>query len=134
SSQKSAASSTSRNRGAGLPDGGLFTGEQFQKASKTEPLPGQIPARGVTEVKPASDDAWVTADGEQVTRYWGKYRLVLVTNYRDFVIVVQDASGKPTKLDPYHLADSESGFWSATAHPKKTATHHEATFTEFAKR
>jgi hypothetical protein len=61
-----------KNRGADL-DGGLFTPDQFQK-SAGEPLPGAIPARGVIEVKPASNDAWLTADGEQVSRYWGKYR------------------------------------------------------------
>jgi hypothetical protein len=33
------------NRGAGLPDGGLFTAEQFQKVSHAEPVPGQPPAR-----------------------------------------------------------------------------------------
>ncbi len=47
-----------KNRGAGLSDGGLFTSEQFQKAA-TEPLPGTIPARGVIEVKPASEGAWL---------------------------------------------------------------------------
>jgi hypothetical protein len=30
---------TIKNRGAGLPDGGLFTPDQFQKASEAEPLP-----------------------------------------------------------------------------------------------
>ncbi len=61
-----------KNRGAGLPDGGLFTPDQFQKASEAQPLPGQIPSRGVLEVKGTKDDAWVVADGEQVSRYWGE--------------------------------------------------------------
>jgi hypothetical protein len=91
------------NRGAGLPDGGLFTAEQFQKSSDAEPLPGQPPARGVIEVKSTKDDAWTTADGEQVSRYWGKYRQVLVTNYRDFVLVGQDSDGEPFPL--CHRAD-----------------------------
>ncbi len=72
-----------QNVGVGLPDGGFFTQEQFQKFAAASPLPGQTPARGVMEVKPTKDDAWVTAAGEQVTRYWGRYRQVLVTNYRD---------------------------------------------------
>ena len=46
-----------------------------------------------------SDDAWLTADGDQVSRYWGRYRLVLVTNYRDFVLVGEDAAGRPAKLE-----------------------------------
>jgi hypothetical protein len=75
-----------KNVGAGMPDGGLFTPEQFQKGADG-PLTGQPPSRGAIECKPARDDAWVTARGEQVTRYWNKYRQVLVTNYRDFVRV-----------------------------------------------
>ncbi len=60
-----------KNRGAGIPDGGLFTDEQLKKSKGEEkPLP-QTPARGVIEVKPTSDDAWITADSEQVSRYWG---------------------------------------------------------------
>jgi len=72
--------------GAGFPDGGLFTEEQFDKKHTLKPLPGQLPSRGVIEVKPVKNDAWITAEGEQVSRYWGKYRQVLVTNYRDFVL------------------------------------------------
>ena len=75
------------NQGAGQPDIGVFTNEQLKAACDSDPLSGQSPNRGVIEVKPASDDAWVTADGPQVSRYWDKYRQVLVTNYRDFVLV-----------------------------------------------
>ena len=119
------------NRGAGLPDGGLFTAEQFQKPSEAEPLPGQPPARGVIEVKSTKDDAWVTADGEQVSRYWGKYRQVLVTNYRDFVLVGQDAEGKFAKLESFRLADSEKAFWAAAAHPRSLAEKIGARFEEY---
>jgi len=90
-----------QNVGAGLPDGGFFTQDQFQKFADAAPLPGQIPARGVIEVKSTKDDAWITAAGEQVTRYWGRYRQVLVANYRDFVLVGQDPSGQPAKLETY---------------------------------
>jgi N-6 DNA Methylase len=123
-----------KNRGAGMPDGGLFTEDQFKKSKGEEKSLPQTPARGVIEIKPTSDDALITADGEQVSRYWGKYRQVLVTNYRDFVFVGQDASGKPVKLEGYQLAGTEKAFWAATAHPKKTAAEHGAMFIEFAKR
>jgi hypothetical protein len=123
-----------KNRGAGIPDGGLFTDEQLKKSRGEEkPLP-QSPARGVIEVKPTSDDAWITADSEQVSRYWGKYRQVLVTNYRDFVFVGQDAAGKPVKLESYRLADSEKAFWAGAAQPRKTANQHGPMFIEFAQR
>jgi len=85
-------------------------------------------------VKPTSDDAWITADSEQVSRYWGKYRQVLVTNYRDFVFVGQDAAGKPVKLESYRLADSEKAFWAGAAQPRKTANQHGPMFIEFAQR
>lgn len=122
-----------KNRGAGSPDLGLFTAEQLKKRGKEEPLP-QNPARGVIEIKPTSDDAWVTADGEQVSRYWNKYRQVLVTNYRDFLFIGQDAAGNPVKLESYRLAANEADFWNATSHPKKAAATHEITFKEFAQR
>jgi REP element-mobilizing transposase RayT len=119
------------NRGAGLPDGGLFTAEQFQKPSEAEPLPGQPPARGVIEVKSTKDDAWVTADGEQVSRYWGKYRQVLVTNYRDFVLVGQEADGKCAKLESFRLADDERAFWAAATHPRALAKSVGTRFEEY---
>jgi hypothetical protein len=122
-----------KNRGAGLPDGGLFTPDQFQKTA-TEPLPGTVPARGVIEVKPASDDAWLTADGEQVSRYWGKYRQVLVTNLRDFLLVGQDAEGNQVKLEAYRLGPGEAEFWREAAHPRRLATAHGERFLEYLKR
>ncbi len=85
-----------KNRGAGKSDG-FFTEDQLKKRKGEETSPPQNPSRGVIEIKPTKDDAWVTAEGEQVSRYWGKYRLVLVTNYRDFVILGQDIA------DPTHL-------------------------------
>ena len=122
-----------KNRGAGLPDGGLFTPDQFQR-STTELLPGTVPARGVIEVKPASEDAWFTADGGQVSRYWGKYRQVLVTNLRDFLLVGQDAEGNQVKLEAYRLALSEADFWKEAAHPRRMATAHGERFLEYLKR
>jgi hypothetical protein len=36
-----------------------------------------------------------------VTRYLGKYRQVLASNYRDFVLVGKDAEGDQGKLNSY---------------------------------
>ena len=79
------------NTGAGIPDGGLFVANQFQKGA--EPLPGQLPQRGAIEVKPPSANAREVARSEQVTKYLEKYRQVLVTTYREFVLVGYDAEG-----------------------------------------
>ena len=46
-------------QGAGHPDFGLYTARQVQRG---QPKQGQTPERGVVEVKPAGDDAWLTAD------------------------------------------------------------------------
>ena len=95
------------DQGAGHPDFGLYAAKQVQKG---RPREGQMPERGVVEVKAADDDAWLTAMGDQVSRYWGHYRLVLVTNTRDFVLVGEDVSGRPAKLETFRLADSVDDF------------------------
>jgi hypothetical protein len=124
------------NRGAGIPDGGLFTPDQFpkSKSSVLEPLEGPTPSRGVIEVKPPSQDAGVTADGEQVSRYWSRYNQVLVTNLRDFVLVGRDTEGKAVKLETYQLAENEKAFWAATVTPRKADQEHGERLIEFLQR
>lgn len=120
-----------RNRGAGIPDGGLFTAEQCDRL-EGEPPSGLIPARGVVEVKPIADDTWLTAEGPQVTRYWERYGLVLVTNYRDFVLVGRDATGRPRALESFRLTPSETALWQAA--PRTLAREQGARLSEFLKR
>jgi hypothetical protein len=124
---------TLRNLGAGMPDGGLFTPDQFPKSSDT-PMEPQNPARGVVEVKGTKYDAWFIAEGEQVSRYWGKYRQVLVTNLRDWVLVGQDVNGQPLKLETYRLASSERAFWNAAANPRALTEAQGDRFVDFLKR
>ena len=94
------------DQGDGRPDFGLFAARQIQKR---KPREGQTPERGVVEVKSAEDDAWLTAEGEQVSRYWNRYRLVLVTNTRDFLLLGERA-GRPVKLESFRLADNAEDF------------------------
>ena len=82
------------NQGVGHPDFGLYTAQQVQKG---KPKSGPKPERGVIEVKPVADDAWLTAASDQVTAYWQGYRQVLATNFRDFVLVGEDADGHPAR-------------------------------------
>jgi hypothetical protein len=123
-----------QNRGAGLPDGGLFTPDQFQRASEAAPLPGQIPARGVMEVKGTGDDADRIAGSKQVVGYWERYGQVLVTNYRDFILVGRDAEGRRAKLERFQLAPNEAEFWRLAANPGKLAEEQGGRFTEYVKR
>ncbi len=106
------------DQGAGHPDFGLYAAKQVQKG---RPREGQIPERGVVEVKSADDDAWLTAQGDQVSRYWGRYRLVLVSNLRDFVLVGEDAAGRPAKLETFRLADRADDFWRKVERPRAFA-------------
>jgi len=123
-----------KNQGAGMPDGGLFTAEQIRKTSGVESIAGQLPARGVIEAKPTSDANLVTADSQQVSKYWKRYRQVLVTNYRDFVFVGQDSDDKPVKLESYQLAKSDKEFWDLASQPRKFAEQHGERFIEYLKR
>ena len=106
------------DQGVGHPDFGLFTTQQVQKG---KPKSGQKPERGVVEVKPVYDDAWLTAESDQVAGYWQGYRQVMVTNARDFVLVGEDTAGHPVRLESLRLADSASHFDSKLEHPRAFA-------------
>src|SRR3990172_11004175 len=85
-----------RSKGAGIPDGGLFTADQLKGMQEDDdPLAGQLPARGVVEVKDASADMDEIGDSPQIAKYLEKYGLVLVTNYRSFRLLRAGPQGKP---------------------------------------
>ena len=105
-------------QGAGHPDLGLYARKQLQKGT---PRLGQVPERGVVEVKPAGDDAWLTASSDQVSRYWDLYKLVLVTNTRDFVLLGEDALSNSAKLEAFRLAESEQEFEAKLEKPRAFA-------------
>ena len=105
------------DQGAGHPDMALYAAKQV-KAGR--PREGQPPECGVVEVKAADDDAWLTAEGEQVSRYWKRYGLVLVTNTRDFVLLGEDA-GRPVKLETFRLAESAGDFQRRLLRPRAFA-------------
>ena len=113
------------DQGAGHPDFGLYTTRQTQRGGSQRQQQrqrrGQLPERGVVEVKSVADDAWLTADGAQVSRYWQRYRQVLVTNTRDFVMVGEDANGRPVRLETFRLADSAADFVERLEHPRAFA-------------
>ena len=95
------------DQGAGHPDIGLYAARQVQRG---RPREGQIPERGVVEVKSPAENIRTTAVEEQVSRYWGRYDLVLVTNLREFTLVGPDPTGGETMLESFCLADSEEEF------------------------
>lgn len=118
----------------GMPDGGLYTASQFQRRTGDTPTNPTNPERGVIEIKGTGDDAWVVAETKQVSKYWDKYRQVLVTNYRDFVLIGQDGNGQPAMLETYRLAKDEAEFWQKAKNPKLFAQEQEEQLTEYLKR
>jgi hypothetical protein len=80
------------------------------------------------------EDVRQIATSKQVLQYLGRYGQVLVTNYRDFVLVGRDADTKPVILETYQLAESESSFWNTATNPRKMAGAHSQQFTEYLKR
>ena len=115
-------------QGGGHPDFGLFAAHQVAKGRGRA---GQVPERGIVEVKPLEEDAWLTAGSEQVSRYLGRYRLALVTNTRDFVLLGQDPAGCPQRLESYRLAGSAEEFDRLLETPRAFARHAGAGLGEF---
>ena len=101
--------------GGGRPDFGLF-----------ETKSGN--ARGVVEVKAVGDDVPQTADGKQVARYWKHYGYVLVTNYRDFLLVVRQAADQARVEGRYSLAPMRR---RSGASPHALAVEHAEGLTDF---
>jgi len=125
-----------RNTGAGIPDGGLFTAPQLKGWEPgADTLFGQIPSRGAIEVKSPAEDAFATAESEQVTRYVDRYGLVLVTNLREFILVGRAAEGTGTRvLETLRLSETEAGFWARVQQPRKYAEDASEGLTEFLRR
>ena len=106
------------DQGAGHPDFALYTAQQVQRGT---PRAGQLPERGVVEVKGVEDDAWLTAQSDQVSRYLGRYRLVLVTNLCDFVLLGEDGESGPTRLETFRLAENADDFRNRLEQPRAFA-------------
>ncbi|MFM9997041.1 MAG: N-6 DNA methylase [Phycisphaerales bacterium] len=106
-----------KQEGAGQPDLGV-----------SERKSGTL--RLVVEAKPPKQDIYDIAEGEQVSRYWKHYGFVLVTNFREFVLVARDAdTGKPRIELRYRLAPTSESFWKAK--PSNLAEEHEQGLTDY---
>jgi hypothetical protein len=124
-----------RNLGDGMPDGGLFTADQFQRQSEGAPKAGQLPARGAIEAKGTKPNVKVIAASQQVKDYLNTYGIVIVSNLREFLIVERGANGQPVEREAFALADDETDFWQRkAAHPHGTAVLKGGPFAEFIKR
>ncbi|MCZ8049298.1 MAG: N-6 DNA methylase, partial [Microcystis sp. LE19-41.2A] len=62
------------------------------------------------------------------------YGQVLVSNYRDFLLIGRNSQGQPVELEAYSLAPSEAEFWLKTSNPSKFAAEHGDSLLEYLKR
>ena len=90
-----------------------------------------MPERGVIEMKPVADDAWLTAQARQVTGYFEAYRLVIVTNLRDFLIIGEGPDGRAEKRESFRLAEDAGSFWELVSTPRKSAENVGRAFGEY---
>jgi hypothetical protein len=125
---------TLANRGAGLPDGGLFTPDQLRRTPDEDAFTAQVPSRGAIEVKPPSEDVDAIAGTAQLARYLDRYRQVLVNNLRDFALYGREADGRIVKLEHGSLASNERLFWEGVEHPRAFAQREGARLVECLKR
>ena len=121
-----------KNLGAGNPDGGLFTADQFDRKTGSAKDLGQ-PSRGVIEVKAPAEPVDDTATTVQITKYWDRYKLVLVTNLRDWLLLGERA-GQRVTLERFSLAGDETSFWALTSQPVKAQTERGQAFEDFSAR
>ena len=116
------------DQGAGHPDFGLYTARQVQR---DRPREGQVPERGVVEVKSIREDTHAAQVREQTSRYWGRYRLVLVTNLREFTLIGPDAAGREESLEAFCVAASDAEFDRRLEQPRVFAREVGAGMSEY---
>ena len=106
------------DHGVGHPDFGLYTTQQGKKGQAKS---GQKPERGVIEAKGVDVDTQQVAQSHQVRQYLKGYQQVLVTNYRDFILVVADSEGNAVQLESFTLASSAAEFDTELKKPRAFA-------------
>lgn len=116
-----------QDTGAGIPEAGFFTANQVQRGTGTL-LAGQMPSRGALEVKPFTAKMDQLTTSAQVLKYLTHYNQVLITNLREFRLLVLE-NGVPHKVDGYKLAENTEALF----HPS-TAKDHADLFPEFIER
>ena len=119
------------DRGAGHPDFGLYAARQVLKGL---PRKDQLPERGVVEVKSPGEDMLAAGVRDQVARYRNRYRLVLVTNLREFALAGLDADGGEVTLERFCLADNETEFYGRLEKPRAFAREAGAGLGEYLRR
>src|SRR3712207_555328 len=94
---------------ANLPDGGLFTADQFASPADYNSLPRTTPGRGVVLVKSPGESLENALQDQALARHLKRYGQVLITNYHAFVTL------RGERKEGYSLAQAEAQFWQMAA-------------------
>jgi hypothetical protein len=100
-----------KNQGGGLPDGGLFSIDQFPKQGLPtgDDVWSSKPGRGAIEVKGLGMELGKLIASEQVGRYLDAYGHVLVTNLRSFALIQGNRTQRAV-LEEFDVAPDEGAF------------------------
>lgn len=115
-------SQLANRRGAGHPDFGLFSQEQLPRGGAgewTEAL--AIPERGVVEAKGIEADLQDIVGSVQVRNYLASYGLVLVTNFRDFILVGRNLQNALEVRERFSFGTEAHGFFELAASGRRPA-------------
>jgi hypothetical protein len=121
-----------RNRGAGFPDMGLFV--LARGAAPPDWPEAQPPERGVVEVDDIPADLATKRDSAEVAGYLAAYGLVLVTNYRDFVLLGRDARGRREVRERFSFDCPDAAAFFALARSTRRPEGLATRFAEFLER
>jgi hypothetical protein len=120
------------NRGSGFPDMGLFV---VARGHAPEDWPdAQPPERGVVEVDDIPADLATKRDSAQVAGYLAAYGLVLVTNYRGFVLLGRDARGRREVRERFSFDCPDAAAFFALARSTRRPEGLATRFAEFLER
>lgn len=101
------------------PDFGFYTAPQIKRHRGEKD--GEIPARGVAEIKGLSASLAHIVRGDQVKKYAEIAGTVLVSNYREFALAKIADNNKIVEIARSQIAATEEEFWQKAKNPIKTA-------------
>ena len=106
--------------GVGHPEIGLYTTNQIQQGI---PRDGQKPERGIIEIKSVRENVETISVSDQMSLYQHQYKLVLITNFREFRSIASDSNNSSVRVDSetFVLADNEEEFDTLLKQPRKFA-------------
>ena len=110
-----------KNSGAGLPDGGLFTPDQFKNTDEDESFLARNPRAASSKSKPPAMKLPTSPTPNRSTIISNITDWCLLTNYREFSAPETRRQRQTHPLESFQLAPDEKSFWIVAAQPRKAA-------------